>query len=196
MADERTLRFYADNAVRYATHLTEPTGPELRAFLASLPAGARILELGCGNGRDAAFMLAEGFDVEATDGSPELAAQAQERLGRPVRVLRFEHLDAEAAYDGVWACASLLHAPAAGLPGILARIHRALRPAGLFVACYKAGNGEGRDGFGRYFNYPEPEALLADYRAAGWIDPVLETRMGSGYDALPTQWLWVTARKP
>ena len=195
MTDDPTLRFYADNAATYAQHVTTPTGRQLSAFLALLPSGGKILELGCGNGRDAAHMLFLGFDVDATDGTPELAAEAERRIGQPVRILRFEQLDAIGAYDGIWACASLLHAPAGDLVGILSRIHRALRPDGVFTASFKAGNGEGRDSFGRYFNYPSAEHLRADYASAGWRDVVLETRMGSGYDAKPTEWLWVTARR-
>jgi len=194
MADDPTLRFYADNAAVYAEHATTPTGQRLDAFLALVPEGGKILELGCGNGRDAAHMLSLGFDVDATDGTPELAAEAERRLGTTVRVLRFEQLDATAAYDGIWACASLLHAPASDLVDILARIRRALRPGGVFTASFKAGTGEGRDALGRYYNYPTPERLRADYEAAGWTDLTLETNMGSGYDAKPTQWLWMTAQ--
>ena len=139
MTDDPTLRFYADNAATYAQHVTTPTGQQLSAFLALLPSGGKILELGCGNGRDAAHMLALGFDVDATDGTPELAAEAERRIGQPVRILRFEQLDAVAAYDGIWASASLLHAPAGDLVNILSRIHRALRPDGVFTASVKAG---------------------------------------------------------
>lgn len=196
MADDPTLRFYADNAASYARHATDPTGEPLGAFVGLVPAGGRILELGCGNGRDAAHMLSLGYDVEATDGTLELAAEAERRLGRPVRVLRFEDLDAVAAFDGIWACASLLHAPAPDLVGILQRIRRALRPGGVFVASFKGGSGEGRDSLGRYYNYPTAESLLGDYRKAGWVDLALEARLGGGYDGQPTQWLWVTARLP
>ena len=195
MADDETLRFYTDNAATYARHRTSPSGKRLDSFLESLPAGARVLELGCGNGMDAAHMLERGFDIDATDGTPELIVEARKRVGGRARVLRFEHLEAVAEYDGVWACASLLHVAAATLPHILQRIHRALRPGGVFVASYKGGNGEGRDAMGRYYNYPSTDALEAAYHAAGWSDLRLETTMGSGFDALPTQWLWMTARR-
>lgn len=195
MADDPTLRFYADNAATYAQHATSHTGQRLDAFLALVPAGGKILELGCGNGRDAAHMLSLGFDVDATDGTPELAAEAARRLGKPARILHFDELVAIAAYDGIWACASLLHAPASDLVDILVRIRRALRSGGTFTASFKAGTGEGRDTLGRYYNYPSPERLRSDYEAAGWTDLNLETNMGSGYDARPTQWLWMTARR-
>jgi SAM-dependent methyltransferase len=195
MADDETLRFYADNAATYARHRTGPSIDRLDAFLATLPAGSRVLELGCGNGMDAEHMLAQGFLVDATDGTPELVAEARKLIGNRARVMRFEELEAVAEYDGVWASASLLHVPAVTLPDILKRIHRAQRPGGIFVASFKSGTGEGRDGMGRYYNYPTPEALEAVYRAAGWSDLRLETTMGSGFDALPTQWLWMTARR-
>lgn len=196
MADDETLRFYAEQADIYAQHRKRPMGAPLDAFLDSLPPGARILELGGGNGTDAAHMLLRGFDIDATDGTPELAAIAARRLQRPVGTLRFEDLAAEADYDGIWAAASLLHVPAATLSAILARIHRALRPGGVFTASYKAGSGEGRDALGRYYNYPEPHVLEADYRAAGaWQALRIEAVLGSGFDEQPTDWLWVTARR-
>tara|TARA_R110002124_G_scaffold284320_2_gene461333 strand:+ start:14021 stop:14605 length:585 start_codon:yes stop_codon:yes gene_type:complete len=152
MADDATLAFYATNAADYVRDnpgQPDQPGPRLLAFLDALAPAACVLELGSGSGRDAAAMLARGFAVQATDASPELAAQAEQRLGRPVRILRFDELDAQASYDGVWANASLLHAPATELTDDLRRIHAALRPGGLFAASFKAGTGEGRDSFGR-----------------------------------------------
>ncbi len=195
MIEDGTLRFYADNAASYARHRSQPTGAPLETFLAALPAGARILELGCGNGIDAESMLVRGFDVDATDGTPGLVAEAQTRIGARARLMRFDALDASADYDGVWACASLLHVPASELTEILSRIRTALRPRGVFVASFKGGTGEGFDALGRYYNYPTPANLEAAYRAAQWQDLSLTVNMGTGYDAVPTQWLWMTARR-
>lgn len=195
MADDSTLAFYAANAARYVRDGDGAPLPQLLAFMAALPPAARVLELGAGSGRDAARMLTEGFDVDATDASPELAAEAGALLGRPVRLLRFEEIEAREDYDAVWASACLLHAPAAALTDYLRRIHVALRPGGLFVSSFKAGAGEGRDSFGRYYNYPDRETLLNHFRtAADWRELTLEEVAGTGYDRLPTQWLWVTAR--
>ena len=195
MPDNDTLKFYADNAADYIRHANAPT-PQLTSFLARLPEAGAVLELGTGNGRDAAAMLAAGFAVTPSDASPELAAQAAARLGHPVRILAFDELDDIALYDGIWACAALLHAPRAELTDDFARIFRALKPGGLLWASFKAGTGEGRDQFGRYYNYPDRAALEAHFRAAAsWSQLDFSEVDGSGYDRLPTRWLWAQAVK-
>jgi SAM-dependent methyltransferase len=194
--DPATLQFYADNAATYVTHAAEPT-PQLAGFLALLSPGASILELGTGNGRDAAAMLAAGFTVTASDASRELAAEAERRLGVAVRIMAFHQLEDVAAYDGVWACAALLHAPRDELTDDFARIFHALRPGGHVFASFKAGDGEGRDQFGRYYNYPDATGLNAHLKAAGpWASIDITENAGSGYDGMPTRWLWLHARKP
>jgi SAM-dependent methyltransferase len=195
MPDPETLKFYADNAATYIRHAIGPT-PQLAAFLARLPPGGKVLELGTGNGRDAAAMLAAGFAVTPSDAAPALAKEAEIRLGRPVRIMAFHELDESEIYDGVWACAALLHAPRNELTADLARIFRALRPGGYLVASFKAGTGEGRDSFGRYYNYPDAAELHAHMAAAGpWAAIEISENDGSGYDSQPTRWLWIVAEK-
>ena len=193
--DPTTLVFYATEAEAYANRQRGVGDARLDPFLAKLPAGAAILELGCGGGHDSQAMLARGFDVTPTDGSAELAHEAEKRLGRPVRVLLFGDLDEKDSYDGVWANACLLHVPRRDLPGIIERIHAALRPGGIFYASFKAGSGEGRDRFQRYYNYPSPEWLREVYGALQWGSVEIETDIGSGYDREPTNWLHVIALK-
>ncbi|MCV3240180.1 class I SAM-dependent methyltransferase [Mesorhizobium sp. ZC-5] len=193
--DPTTLAFYATEAEAYADRQGGVDDARLDPFLAKLPVGAAILELGCGGGQDSQAMLARGFDVTPTDGSAELAHEAEKRLGRPVRVLLFGHLEEKDNYDGVWANACLLHVPRRDLPGIIERIHAALRPRGVFYASFKAGSREGRDRFQRYYNYPSPEWLREVYGAFQWDSVEIEADIGSGYDREPTNWLHVTALK-
>ena len=136
--DEATLQFYRGHAEAYAGREITSRKARLAAFLALLPPGACILELGCGAGGDTAEMLAQGFDVRATDGSPEMAAVASKRLGRPVETLLFHELDEVEAYDAVWANACLLHVPRDQLAHVLSLIRRALKPAGV-VLCQLQG---------------------------------------------------------
>ncbi|MGB3026126.1 class I SAM-dependent DNA methyltransferase [Paradevosia shaoguanensis] len=196
MKDDETLRFYAQQAQVYANRGRVAPSARLEAFLAGLPAGGDVLELGTGGGQDALIMIERGFAVSPTDGSPELAKEAEKRLGRPVAIMLFEELETVDAYDGVWASASLLHAPREALTGILARVHRALHPGGLFMASFKGGKAEGRDTFGRFYSYLDEATLRRHYEEAGnWMPLVIETESGSGYDRQPTEWLWVTARR-
>ncbi len=166
----------------------------------ALPMGARVLELGCGGGRDAEAMLNSGFDVDPTDGTPEVAAKAEERLGRKVRVMRFDELSAIDAYDAVWANASLLHVPRHALPAVLGLIFRALKPGGLHFANYKGGGLEGRDSFDRYFNYMDVNALIDAYsRSSPWAISSISEYMGGGYQSSQScqgPWLAVTAHRP
>ncbi|MCK1395944.1 class I SAM-dependent methyltransferase [Bradyrhizobium sp. 1] len=193
--DETTLQFYRENAEAYAGWAKAPS-TRLRGFLALLPSGASILELGCGAGNHSAVMLAEGFSVRATDGSPEMAEIASRRLGHPVEAMRFDELDARDAHDGVWASACLLHVPRDELAGILQRIHRALRPSGVFYASYKMGENDGRDSLGRYYSYVSPEWLEATYASAGaWLELTSETSVIQSFDETPANMLNLVVRK-
>ena len=194
--DEKTAQFYQTRAEEWAAALPHDTAPGLDAFLDRLPPGARILEFGCGDGRDAAAMEARGFEVDAIDGTPRMVEISSARLSRPARLMRFDELDACEEYDAVWAYASLLHVPADELPGVLARVHRALKRGGWHFASLKGGRGGDRDPFGRFYSYiPEADLRRAYERAADWDSFELATRMGGSYGAGPTPWHYVTARK-
>jgi len=194
--DEQTLQFYRGNAEAYAGRTFTSRQARLKAFLARLSPGASILELGCGAGGDTAEMLARGFDVRATDGSPEMADVASRHLGRTVETLLFHDLDEVEAYDGVWANACLLHVPRDELAGVLGLIRRALKPEGVFYASYKAGDAEGRDTLNRYYNYPSPDWLRTNYTSAGnWSSLEIETGEVIGFDNQWASMLFVVARK-
>jgi SAM-dependent methyltransferase len=191
--DDGTLQFYRDNAQAYADWAKAPS-LRLRGFLALLSPRAFVLELGCGAGNHTAEMLAAGFAVRATDGSPEMAGIASRRLKHPVETMLFHELDASEAYDGVWASACLLHAPRDELPGILSRIHRALKPEGLFYASFKSGDHDGRDSLGRYYNYASRQWLEAAYAQAGrWQTVIIDT--GNDAASVDAQGLISIARK-
>ena len=194
--DEATLAFYQREAPSYTASGSQGQSRHLDGFLDRLEPGARILELGCGGGRDAAHMTKRGFAVDPTDGTPAMVRKAQERWDLPARVMRFDELGSRAEYDAVWAHASLLHCPREQLVSVLGRIHAALKPGGWFFANFKLGNGEGRDGLGRYYNFPDRDWLELQYLdAAGWQSITCEEEAGGGYDGVAREWICVTARK-
>lgn len=189
---DATLDFYDGNAARYSAD--GHVNPHLAGFLRRCPPGGRILELGSGSGVDAEAMIKAGYAVDATDGSSELAAIAEQRIGRPVRVMRFEDLAAQGTYDGIYASASLLHAPRVALPDIVAKVHAALRPGGVAWASFKAGTAEGHNSLGRYYNYFSAGDLLDCWgTAADWAELSTDAWQGSGFDRQPTDWVAITA---
>lgn len=194
--DPDTIAFYQARAPHWVFHSGEHCSHQLEAFLNRLPAGAAVLELGCGGGRDAARMRERGFAVDATDATPALVTRANQAFGLGARVMAFHELDAVAQYSGVWAHASLLHCPRAALPDVVARIHRALAPGGWHFASFKLGTGEGRDLLGRLHNFPPPEWLIAAYEAAGFTIEAQELYAGRASDGTQRDWTDLTVRKP
>jgi SAM-dependent methyltransferase len=195
--DLDTLDFYQREAPTYVSSRPDGLARHLPGFLSRLKPGASILELGCGGGVDAAAMIAQGFDVEPTDGTPAIAAQAQALLSRPVQVMKYDELEAVSRFDAVIATAALLHVPRTGLIDILKRVHRALRPGGWHVASFKAGGTEGRDELGRYYNYPNHSDLEYWYASAGpWDMTEIDAYEGGGYVGKRGPWLAITVRKP
>ncbi len=193
--DEPTLEFYRRNAESYAAWAKAPS-TRLVGFLGLLPEGGSILELGCGAGNHAAEMLARGFALRATDGSPEMAEIASRSLNHPVETMRFDELNEVEAFDGVWASACLLHVPRDELGAILTRIHRALKAGGVFYASFKSGDGDGRDSLGRYYNSVSADWLRAAYAAAGpWQCLSSDTSEIKSYDAAPATMLHLVMRK-
>ena len=146
-----TQRYYQRNAQQFFESTVAVDMAEIRdRFTALLPAHGAVLDAGCGSGRDAKAFAEQGFQVEAFDASPELAALASQHSGLPVKVMRFQELDAVARYDGIWCCASLLHVPLAELPEVFRRLAQALKAGGVLYASFKYGQGEREDN-GRAF---------------------------------------------
>ena len=146
-----TLEYYDHNAEQFfkTTADVDFTGTQDR-FLRCLEPGSRILDLGCGSGRDTRYFLEKGYQVDATDGSAEICRLASEYTGIPVRQMLFTELDAEEEYDGIWACASILHLPEKELRDVMHRIGTALKEGGIFYTSFKYGDFAGERN-GRYF---------------------------------------------
>lgn len=127
-------------------------------FLALVPSGGRILDAGCGSGRDSAEFLKRGYQVTAFDGSTEMVRFATERTGLPVLHLTFDAISWREEFDAVWAFASLLHLPKGEMSDALPRLTSALKPGGVLFVSLKAGTHEG-EREGRWFTDTTPDAL-------------------------------------
>jgi SAM-dependent methyltransferase len=166
MIDNR--EFYRKNAHTFFERTAYQDMERLYApFLPLLPMGAHILDAGCGSGRDTKAFVARGYRVTAIDATPEMAALAEKFTGQPVRVLRFQELDYVAEFEGIWACASLLHVPLAELPLVFARFITALKPGGYWSMSFKYGEGETMRGIRRFTDFTEISlpAFVAEFEA-------------------------------
>ena len=193
----QTLDFYERNAEKYsgATVGRKISNP-YRFFLGGLPKNARILDAGCGGGRDSEAFLRMGYDVSAFDASPTLCRLSSERTGVSTRRLRFQEFDEIEKYDGVWACASLLHVPTAELPDCISRLIRGLRPSGVMYMSFKHGSGERIAPDGRFYTdltSADLQSLLNEMN--GIRTERLWSAMGTDIYRAPTRWVHAVVRK-
>lgn len=121
-------------------------------FLPLLPLHGRILDAGCGSGRDSFAFIQRGYSVVSFDASKEMVRVTTEVTGQPALLLRFDEMGFDQEFDGIWSCASLLHVPKALMGNLLSKFVRALKSDGVWYVSFKAGSGE-RQIDGRLFNY-------------------------------------------
>ena len=119
-------------------------------FTALLPIGGHILDAGCGSGRDTLVFKTLGYAVTAIDASAALAQLASTHVGQQVRVQKFEEITEVSVFDGVWACASLLHVPRDQLALNIRCLTKSLKPKGVLYASFKEGE-TSRTVHGRHF---------------------------------------------
>ena len=147
----QTLNYYNEKARAFCEDTQDVEFSAFRkAFTRHLPEGGRILDLGCGSGRDSRAFLNAGYRVTAVDGSVELCRIASEFIGQPVLCSTFQDYAPEEEFDGIWACASLLHIPSEKLAGIMARLTGSLLRGGCFYVSFKHGDFRGMRN-GRFF---------------------------------------------
>lgn len=168
--DNQTLNYYNTNAQEFVEgtvgvdfHITQDR------FLAQLAAEASILDFGCGSGRDTKYFLQRGFAVEATDGSAELCKLASEYAGISVKRMLFSELDAVEKYDGIWACASILHLAWKDLVVVMRKMVRAVKDDGVIYTSFKYGQFSGERN-GRYFTDLDEEGLAKLLREVGSLE--------------------------
>ena len=128
-------------------------------FLKHLKPNSRILDAGCGSGRDSLAFKKMGHRVVAFDASPEMVAIASKNLSQSVLHCTFQEISFREEFDAVWACASLIHVPKKELPAALGKLVSALVPGGIPYASFKHGNGERLADDGRFFTDLNEESL-------------------------------------
>ena len=194
-SSDLTLDYYNRNAQRFTGDTLEVEFSNIQdSFLTLLPPGALILDFGCGSGRDSRYFLQKGYQVEACDGSEEMVKAATQNTGIPVKQMLFSELDEQERYDGIFACASILHVPSAELPDIIGKMKKAVKKGGILYVSFKYGTFEGTRN-GRYFTDLTEESLKQILDQVGGLDII---RTGITGDARPgredEKWLNVLLR--
>ena len=161
--------FYDQNEAYRERTYAHGRPPLMTEFMKGLPSGAKVLDIGCGAGRDLAELRSEGFDCEGIDLSPSLARFAAERSGAPVHVGDFQKIDTfESQFDGLLAVASLLHLSRDSFMPTLQSLKDLLRPDGLLFATMKLGSGQFFDTAGRRFTLVEHNEWREYLRLSGF----------------------------
>ena len=142
-----SLDYYDAHAKEYAALTVKADmSPAYDRFLAYLPAGAAILDAGCGSGRDSLCFMKKGYAVTMLDASEGMCNCAEELTGQKALCMGFHEIEFADRFDGIWACASLLHVSEKELENVLAIFHRALKRDGVLYASWKYGEAERCDG--------------------------------------------------
>lgn len=135
---ETTIAFYDEQYAESTVHLDMQKFYD--RFEKYLPEGAKVLDAGCGSGRDSQHFIEKGYKVTAFDASETMCECASKLIGQEVRKLTFQEMDYQDCFDGIWACASLLHVPEDEIATVLKQIADALKSGGVLYASWKYGD--------------------------------------------------------
>ncbi len=149
-----TIDYYNINALNYFNETSRGNMKfNCDKFLSYLNPSSYILDFGCGSGRDSKYFIEKGHKVKAIDGSKELCVLASKNIGQEVINMDFKDLNEINTFDGIWACASLVHVCEKELLIIIRKMINALKNEGYIYTCFKNGTGEEIDEKGRYYSY-------------------------------------------
>jgi ubiquinone/menaquinone biosynthesis C-methylase UbiE len=178
-----TREAYERYAEAYAHHRSDrsPIRPYIERFVAILPGGARVLDVGCGPGVDTGSLALRGVQTVALDIAAAMLELATPHTGGRVVQADQRYLPFDvAAFDGVWANASLLHLSKRDVPGALSELTRVVKPGGVVYTSVQSGSGESLEEptetsrgvlMPRYFARYEADEWLSLLRDAG-LEPM------------------------
>lgn len=146
-----TLGYYNKNAKEFVDSTRSLEFTELQdKFLGYIRPGTRVLDFGCGSGRDTKYFMDKGYEVDAIDGSLEFVKMASEYAQIEVKHMLFQELKEAERYEGIWACSSILHLTSKELADVFEKMANALVSKGVVYTSFKYGIDE-IERNGRYF---------------------------------------------
>lgn len=190
-----SIEYYSKNAGDYFEHTVDINMQQCwNSFTGLLPEGGSILDLGCGSGRDSAYFISCGFDVTAMDACREMCDLASIHIGQDVLHLSFDEIDFNEVFDGIWACASLLHVPSDEIEAIFAKVVNSLKINGILYMSFRYGDYEGeRDG--RYYTDYRTKTLKELITRQDNMELIeIQKNMDSRPES-DVEWIYVLARR-
>ena len=150
--------YYEKNAVKYIEEtISADMSAQYDFFLKYMPKQGTILDIGFGSGRDMMYFSSLGYKVKGIDITPYFVMQMENR-GYDVRLMDVENMEFTKIFDGIWACASLLHIKRERLHDVFIKCSELLKDNGIMYCSFKLGDAE-QVIDGRYFNYVDIDYL-------------------------------------
>jgi 2-polyprenyl-3-methyl-5-hydroxy-6-metoxy-1,4-benzoquinol methylase len=197
--DQSTLKFYSDNAAQVAERYESVVSNLSAHFVDAFSNGGRILDIGCGSGRDLAVLHQLGFDCYGVDPTPEFVAIAQhthpELVGRiALGELPDLKIPFNGDFDGVLCSAVLMHIDIEQLPTTAAAITKCLKHGGRLLYSVPSKRldvvASNRDANGRLFIPDQAVRLNSLFSDLGFVEIKSWTNSDSmGRDAV--EWMSV-----
>jgi SAM-dependent methyltransferase len=154
-----SIEYYNKNAEEfYNATASADMSETCNKFLKYIAPGGKILDAGCGSGRDSLYFIKHGYKVVSIDASEEMVRLSSKLTGQQTLLMKFEDVDFKDEFDGIWACASLLHVPKAKIKSVMTKLVQALKENGVFYGSFKYGEGEEFRGE-RLFNFYDENSL-------------------------------------
>ena len=194
-----SIDYYNRFAKEYYEKTVNATMEEqLKQFTELLPIGGAVLDLGCGSGRDSLFLVEDGFDVTSLDGAEKMCELAQIHVGQEVLNLAYDQLDFKEVFDGIWACASLVHEEPEKLPITLQRVFDCLKSEGVMYMSFRHGDFVGFNSDINFYAYTEAtfDSILEQCRERQNIEIVDMFITKDGREEfLDNEWINIYIRK-
>lgn len=167
-----SIEFYNKNAVEfYSGSVLADMSIACDKFLRYVPSGGRILDAGCGSGRDSLYFMKRGYEVVSFDASEQMVKLSSELTGQQTLLIKFEDVEFIEEFDGIWACASLLHVPKLDIKNVMMKLIKGLKSGGIFYGSFKYGEGEELKGE-RLFNFYDENSLLEMITEVGGLEVI------------------------
>ena len=142
-----SIDYYNRYAVPYYEETVDASMEEVMKpfveLLSEESENAEVLDLGCGSGRDTLLLEEYGFYVTPMDGSEEMCKLAEVNTDKEVLQMTYDEMEFDDVFDGIWACASLIHLTEDEMRKVMKKLVQALKENGVLYFSVHRGDRDG-----------------------------------------------------